>query len=172
MSEDRRTLLKVLTGVLGGGAAAAVGLPALRALVAPYDLLTVTGAGEFVAVAPLEAVPADGTPLKVPVVIEKPKDAWAAMPPTQVGAVYLRKVGEEVTAYSTVCPHLGCGVDFVPDKHIFACPCHESAFDIEGKVSGGPSPRELDRLEVRLAGGKVEVRYQQFKQGTKEKIVT
>src|SRR5689334_17166076 len=172
MAEDRRTLLKVLSGVLGGGAAAAVGLPALRAFVDPVDRTTVSGSGGFVPVAALAAVPADGTPVKVPVVIQQPKDAWARLPPTQMGAVFLKKSGDTVIAYSTVCPHLGCGVDYAGDKNAFGCPCHESAFDIEGKVSGGPSPRGLDQLETRIAKDMIEVRYQTFKQGTKEKIPT
>lgn len=172
MAEDRRTLLKVLSTVLGGGAAAAVGLPALRALVDPVERTTVTGAGEFVAVASVGAVPKDGTPLKVPVVIERPRDAWTALPPTQMGAVYLRNSAGNVVAYSTVCPHLGCGVDYVAEKNNFACPCHESAFAIDGSVASGPSPRALDQLEVRIAGEQIEVRFQQFKQGTKEKIAT
>jgi Rieske Fe-S protein len=172
MAEDRRTLLKILTGVLGGGAAAAVGLPALRAIVDPAQLKSVTGAGELVYVAPLDALPDDGQPIKVPVVVESPRDAWAALPATQIGAVYLRKVDGVVIAYSTVCPHLGCGVDYLSERTTFVCPCHESAFDIEGKPSAGPSPRALDRLETRVADGKVEVRYQQFKQGTPEKIPT
>jgi Rieske Fe-S protein len=172
MAEDRRTLLKVLSGVLGGGAAAAVGLPVLRAFVDPVNRTTVTGAGEFVAIAPISAVPEDGTPLKVPVVIQKPRDAWTKLPPTEMGAVFVRKDGGEVVAYSTICPHLGCGVDFIADKNVFACPCHESAFDLEGRVAGGPSPRGLDQLQTRIEGGRIEVRFQQFKQGTKEKIPT
>jgi Rieske Fe-S protein len=171
-NDDRRTLLKVLTGVLGGGAAAAVGLPALRALVDPVDRTTVTGAGEFVPIAAVTAIPTDGTPLKVPVVIQNPRDAWTKLPPTEMGAVYVRKTDEGLVAYSTVCPHLGCGVDYVADKSAFACPCHESAFDLEGRVAGGPSPRPLDRLETRISGEQLEVRFQQFKQGTKEKIPT
>src|SRR5262245_9984958 len=112
MAEDRRTLLKIITGVLGGGAATAIGLPSLRAVIAPIDVRTVSGAGDFVPVAPAEAVPKDGTPLKVPVVVAKPRDAWAALPPTQVGAVFIRTRGDQLVAYSTVCPHLGCGVDY------------------------------------------------------------
>lgn len=172
MAEDRRTLLKILTGVLGGGAAAAVGLPALRAVIDPAQLTSVTGAGELVVVAPLDALPEDGQPIKVPVVVESPRDAWAALPATQIGAVYLRKVGGEVIAYSTVCPHLGCGVDYAAEKSAFACPCHESAFDLEGKPAAGPSPRALDRLETKVSEGKILVRYQHFKQGTPEKIPT
>ena len=172
VSEDRRTLLKIITGIFGGGTAAAVMLPALRAIIAPMTLRTVRGVGEFVSIAPVEAVPSDGTPLKVPVVVSEPRDAWARLPPTQVGAVYLIRSEKDLIAYSTVCPHLGCGVDYATEKRAFGCPCHESAFSLDGSVSGGPSPRALDRLEVRVKDGKVEVLYQQFRQGTKDKVPT
>jgi menaquinol-cytochrome c reductase iron-sulfur subunit len=75
-----------------------------------------------------------------------------------------------VHAFSTVCPHLGCGVDFNADKRAFACPCHESAFALDGRVESGPSPRGLDRLEARVVEGRVEVKYQRFRQGTQDKV--
>jgi menaquinol-cytochrome c reductase iron-sulfur subunit len=170
VAEDRRTLLKVITGVLGAGAAAVVGAPAIRALIAPLGKKTISGAGDFVAIGPLELIPEDGTPLKLPVVIDSPRDAWTALPPTEVGAVFVRREGGEVIAYSTICPHLGCGVDWHGEKRNFACPCHESAFDARGQVAAGPSPRSLDRLETRIVAGKIEVKYVRFTQGTKEKI--
>ena len=170
MSEERRTVLKVLTGVLGGGAAAAVGLPALRAIVSPIGMVTVSGTGQFVAVAPVDAVPSDGTPINVPVVIESPRDAWTRMPPTTVGAVFLRKGDDGIVAFSTVCPHLGCGIDYSGDKGTFACPCHESSFDIDGRISAGPSPRGMDALETRVQNGQVEVKFEKFKLGTAEKV--
>ena len=170
MPEDRRTLLKVLTGVLGGGAAAAVGLPALRAVVSPLGTVTVTGTGEFVPVAPADAVPADGTPINVPVIVEAPRDAWTRMPPTTVGAVFLRRAAGAVQAFSTVCPHLGCGIDFVADNGTFACPCHESSFGLDGQVAAGPSPRGMDTLETRIRDGQVEVKFEKFKLGTSSKV--
>jgi menaquinol-cytochrome c reductase iron-sulfur subunit len=75
-----------------------------------------------------------------------------------------------VTAFSSVCPHLGCGVDVARDG--FACPCHGSAFDLEGHVRGGPAPRGLDPLEVRITEGDeraVLVRYRRFAIGTPER---
>src|SRR5262249_54154526 len=147
-----------------------VGVPVVRAIVDPSGKVTVEGAGVFVPVTTVEAIPTDGTPLKVPVVIEHPKDAWVKLPPTEIGAVFLSKRGEEIVAFSTVCPHLGCGVDYAADKKVYACPCHESAFDTTGDVSGGPSPRSLDRLETRVVENKVEVKYVRFVQGTKEKV--
>ncbi|MEL7368041.1 MAG: Rieske (2Fe-2S) protein [Myxococcota bacterium] len=170
MPEDRRTILKVLSGVLGGGAAAAVGIPAVRAVVSPLGKVTVSGTGQFVSVAKLDSVPDDGTPINVPVVIDAPMDAWNRMPPTTVGAVFLRKLGGEVQALSTVCPHLGCGIDYAGDEKKFACPCHESSFDLDGQVAAGPSPRRMDALETRIRDGQIEVKFEKFKLGTGEKV--
>jgi menaquinol-cytochrome c reductase iron-sulfur subunit len=169
MAEDRRTILKVLTGMIGTGAAAAVGLPAVRVLIAPMDKTTVSGAGTFVPVAREDAIPEDGAPLNVPVVIEAPRDAWTELPPTKVGAVFLRRVGGGIVAYSTICPHLGCGIDYVESTSRFACPCHESFFGLDGKVSSGPAPRPMDELETRIVDGQVEVKFEKFKIGTAEK---
>lgn len=171
MAEDRRTILKVLTGVIGSGAAASIAAPAIRVMVAPMDRTTVSGAGTFVVVAAVDSVPKDGTPLNVPVVIDAPLDAWAKLPSTQVGAVFLRDVGDRIVAYSTICPHLGCGVDFSQATNRFACPCHESFFELDGRVISGPAPRAMDELETRIVDGRVEVKFEKFKIGTAEKVL-
>lgn len=169
MAETRRTVLKILSGALGGGAAAAVGVPAVVAVVAPVTRDTVSGGGE-VDVMAADAVPDDGAPVSVPVVIEEPKDAWNALPPTQVGAVFLRRDGGRIRAFSTICPHLGCGIDYAADKKLFKCPCHNSYFTPDGSVSSGPSPRGMDELETKVEGGRVLVRFQKFKIGVHEKV--
>lgn len=175
MAEDRRNLLKALSALFGGGVVSIVGLPSLRALIDPRTKDTVRGHDGFVPVTALSSVPVDGSPAKASVVIEAPIDAWARLPATQIGAVYLlvNKIEDkdpEVTAYSTLCPHLGCGIDYDVEAACFKCPCHESAFDLSGRVIGGPSPRSMDRLETRIADGRIDVRYQRFKNGTKEKL--
>jgi cytochrome b6-f complex iron-sulfur subunit len=50
------------------------------------------------------------------------------------------------TALSLVCPHLGCTVESKPDG--FACPCHGSRFDPQGKVMRGPAGKPLTQLRV------------------------
>ncbi len=170
MAEDRRTVLKVLSCMFGGGAAAVIAGPALRAVVAPFDMTTVSGAGEFVPVAPLEAVPDDGTPVNVQIVLQAPKDGWTVLPPTTVGAVFLTRRGNDIVALSTICPHLGCGIDYVASKKEYACPCHESSFSADGAVAGGPSPRGMDSLQTRIREGQVEVKFEKFKIGTADKV--
>lgn len=51
-------------------------------------------------------------------------------------------------AYSLVCPHLGCEVNVV--KEGFACPCHGSRFDSNGKLTHGPAATGLRPLQLTL----------------------
>jgi cytochrome b6-f complex iron-sulfur subunit len=52
------------------------------------------------------------------------------------------------TALSLVCTHLGCTVESLPEG--FACPCHGSRFDLEGKVKRGPASKPLVALRVEI----------------------
>jgi Rieske Fe-S protein len=65
-----------------------------------------------------------------------------------------------VVAYSAICPHTGCEVvNWVADKQILDCPCHNSEYDPKAaaKVVSGPSPRSLAALPLRVADGKLVV---------------
>lgn len=132
-------------------------------------------AGQFVRLATLDALPADGTPLKA-TIIQDQHDAWNRFPNQPVGAVFLRRMGpEEVLAIHVVCPHAGCFVTYAADQRVFLCPCHNARFDLEGKRldANSSSPRDLDTLEVdsqRLKQGEVWVKFQNFRTGTAEKI--
>jgi Rieske Fe-S protein len=77
--------------------------------------------------------------------------------------------GGKLVALSTVCPHLGCGIDYVADKKQFLCACHKSWFHLDGSVDEGPSPRAMDELEIDVDEKLVSVRYRRFKQGVEEK---
>ena len=44
-------------------------------------------------------------------------------------------------AISSICTHLGCNVKRT--KVGFACPCHGSRFDKNGRVVHGPAPKPL-----------------------------
>jgi cytochrome b6-f complex iron-sulfur subunit len=47
-------------------------------------------------------------------------------------------------AVSRKCTHLGCTIPWLNKEKRFACPCHGSAFDINGEVINAPAPRALD----------------------------
>ncbi len=82
--------------------------------------------------------------------------------------VYVRKYKpgtdhEERDEYNTYvaitsrCMHLGCPVRYVEASERFICPCHGGVYDFEGKVSGGPPVRPLDRFYTRVRDGNVEI---------------
>lgn len=51
-------------------------------------------------------------------------------------------------ALSTVCTHLGCTPNYLPNEHKFKCPCHGSGFRETGLNFEGPAPRPLERYSL------------------------
>jgi menaquinol-cytochrome c reductase iron-sulfur subunit len=87
-------------------------------------------------------------------------------------SIYLRRQGETIEAVSSICTHTGCLVQRLSQG--FACPCHKSDFDEEGRPTSGPAPRPLDRLETKVEGGRVKLRFVKFRPGlsTSEPMVS
>ena len=69
----------------------------------------------------------------------------------------VKTADDQVTAFVPQCTHLGCAYHWDEPSHTFVCPCHTSAFSIDGKVLGGPAPRPLDRYSTRLEGNKLQI---------------
>ena len=134
----------------------------------PLRKETVTRGRDPIRVATKDEIQA-GKPLRVNVVGET-HDAWLKMDAVKFGACWLVKAPDgNLKAYSTVCPHLGCGIDWNDATKKFDCPCHGSVFDTDGKCIAGPSPRGMDELEVVTSGDDVQVRYQRFRVSTPNK---
>jgi Rieske Fe-S protein len=111
------------------------------------------------------------SPVAIPIVGEV-RDAWTRYPQQKLGTVYLRRKDDRtVLALTAECPHLGCSIGFDQTRNRFQCPCHESAFDLEGRKLGGPAPRGMDQLETRVtANGKVEVRFVRFRTQKSDRV--
>ncbi len=124
-------------------------------------------------VASLAAIPADGTPRAFPVSAER-TDAWTRHPTSRIGTVFIRKAADEkLEVFNATCPHLGCIVGYKPDRHAFACPCHNSFFDVDGAridPEHCPSPRGLDTLAHEVVDGEIYVTFQRYRSGIPEKI--
>jgi rieske iron-sulfur protein len=80
--------------------------------------------------------------------------------PAQASAETLARSAANVVAYSAVCTHTGCDVADWDDETLrFQCPCHDSQFDpADGaRVVGGPAPRPLPSLPLKLDNGALAV---------------
>jgi cytochrome b6-f complex iron-sulfur subunit len=53
-------------------------------------------------------------------------------------------------AVSRTCTHLGCRVNFLEDKQIIECPCHQSRFTAKGKLLSGPAKKNLTTFPVEI----------------------
>ena len=62
-----------------------------------------------------------------------------------------------LSALSTTCTHLGCGVGWSEERRVFLCPCHGGVYAEDGTVLSGPPPRPLERLAVYVDGGRLRV---------------
>lgn len=125
-----------------------------------------------------EAVPADGTPVSVTVKSDL-TDAWNRFRDVPVGSVWLRKNPDgQILVFNSVCPHLGCSVNYRRSENDFFCPCHTSRFELDGTKTNEVPPRDMDVLELKTgtsgapdeSGQELWIRYQNFRGGRAEKI--
>lgn len=188
---NRRTLLRWLSRGLSAVTAGVIGIPAVQ-----YVRGTLKQAEEPAATFRRVARLSDlqpGRPTLVPVLGIR-RDAWTVEPDQIIGRVWLissKSPDEtesdsgagEVTAFTTVCPHMGCQVQLQGDAASFACPCHRAVFSLDGARiqdsrtgESNHAPRGLDSLDCRIVqdadSGEswVEVLYQRFETGSTQKV--
>lgn len=71
-------------------------------------------------------------------------------------AIVLR-TAESIKAFSMICTHLGCTVEWQEGNQEFYCPCHDGRFDQFGEVVAGPPPVPLESYPVQIVDDKVVV---------------
>ena len=167
--DGRRLFLKLGIHGLGAGVAAVTAGPAIAYLAFPLAHDPTSGGHGFVPAGRVERFK-EGEPVKVDLIADK-TDAWNRVEQVKVGSAWVVKLEGKLVAYSTVCPHLGCAIDYGAAASKFKCPCHRSAFSKEGKIEDGPAPRVMDELECKQDGGVVSIKYLRFKQGVPEKHI-
>jgi cytochrome b6-f complex iron-sulfur subunit len=133
-SFDRRTFLDSLLAVGFVSTAAAVAYPVGRYLIPPQ-----TGEPETAS-----AVAAKASELK-------PNSAKIFKFGNKPGIV-VRTAEGDLRAFSAVCTHLDCTVQFKSDTAQLWCACHNGTYDLGGNVVSGPPPRALEAFTVNVRG--------------------
>jgi len=72
-------------------------------------------------------------------------------------ALLVRTADGEYRAFSAVCTHLNCTVQYRDDLRQIWCACHNGLYDLAGRNVSGPPPKPLELLDVRVQGEDVVV---------------
>jgi len=168
---ERRTFFQWASALLGSAYAGLLALPGVGLLCEP--LRRKAAQGNFRHLVKLDSL-TEGTPRRI-VLRDQRVDAWTRYPEGAIGAVWVVRTGDKtVEVFSVTCPHLGCPVDFQPEKPQFFCACHAARYGLDGGTVAGPQKRGLDRLETRLetVGSEtwVSVQFARFEPGIPEQV--
>ncbi len=72
--------------------------------------------------------------------------------------VLLIRTGEaNWRAFSAVCTHLNCTVQYQEASHQIWCACHNGLYDLNGRVVSGPPPKSLEEYTVHIRGEEVVI---------------
>ena len=167
LSDRQEHELRRRTMVLGGAAAGAAGAVALlgggitallgRALgrtptpnaeapgpSGPISPAPTPTAAPDIVVAAASAVPVGGA---VAFTAADGNPAWVVHP-----------AGDTFVAFSAVCTHLGCTVQYEQSTVEMFCPCHGGVYDARnGQVLQGPPPSPLAPIAVQVVNGQIRV---------------
>jgi len=136
----RRSFVNWLLGTSAGGFVVAVVYPIARYLVPPP-------AGESAASSVILPFPPDEIP---------PNSSRSFRFGSKPG-ILIRTEAGELRAFSAVCTHLECTVQYRPDISHIWCACHNGHFDLTGRNIEGPPPRPLDTFDVNVRGDEIVV---------------
>ena len=168
---NRRSFMKNATIAIGGAMGVIAGVPLLRYVLHPVRRKIVTPPDSAIdVIAEADLVPG-AAPVRLPIVANGVRDAWNNLNNVAIGACWVeKKTDGSISAFTSVCPHLGCSVSYSAESDDYQCPCHNSAFHRSGEKKGqGPSKRGLDPLEVKVEKGRVKVVYQRFRNDVSER---
>ncbi len=72
-------------------------------------------------------------------------------------ALLVRVNETEFKAFSAVCSHLNCTVQYQESSRQIWCACHNGTYDMNGRVVSGPPPKPLEEFAVRVRGDDVVI---------------
>ena len=132
---SRRRFLDWFVGTSGGALLLSVFYPIARYLVPP-EVEESTARSVTLAVRPEDVKPNSGQIFRFG---------------NQAGILVRTPTGD-LRAFSAVCTHLACIVQYRPDLSHIWCACHNGHFDLNGKNIAGPPPKPLEQYSVNVRG--------------------
>ena len=140
LEPDDQTRRSALSWLLGGGVLASMGsffYPVVRYLNPPH--ISEAAVDEVVAGKVQDLKPNSGKIVR-----------FGSKP-----ALLVRVSESEWKAFSAVCAHLNCTVQYQETTRQIWCACHNGTYDLNGRVVSGPPPKGLEEFAVKLRGDEV-----------------
>jgi menaquinol-cytochrome c reductase iron-sulfur subunit len=157
-SISRREFIKMATAVIAAVFGAGIGFPTISYLVSPA--LRKQAAEEWIHLGTIENIPI-GIPTFLSF-IRTEENGWENTV-TSYGVFAVRKDETNIIVLSNICTHLGCHVTWHSDIKEYVSPCHDGHFDINGKVTFGPSPRPLDEYQTKVEQGNLSILFPPYR---------
>ena len=87
-----------------------------------------------------------------------PPNSWKIFRFGNKPGIVLRTPEGDLRAFTAVCTHLGCTVQYRDDFQHIWCACHNGQYDLHGKNISGPPPAPLTPFRVTVTDdGKIVV---------------
>lgn len=97
------------------------------------------------------------TSVKVGKLADIPRDSGMIVRFGNKPVILVRSPAGEVRAFSAVCTHLDCTVQYKSDLGMIWCACHNGKYDLNGRNVSGPPPRPLEEYPVIQQGEDVHI---------------
>ncbi len=137
---SRRQLLNWFLGTSGGAFLISIVYPVVRYLIPP-KVAESTARAVTLSIKPGEVKPNSGQIFK-----------FGSQP-----GILIRTPGGDLRAFTAICTHLACIVQYRPDLSHIWCACHNGHFDLNGINIAGPPPRPLEPYRINVRGDQIVV---------------
>jgi arsenite oxidase small subunit len=139
-SEMRRKFLKQGGGLAVGAVALATGVVAAEASEKRQKIISMQK------LKPNEAISFEYPGKSAAILIDLGKPVAGGIGPNK-----------SIVAFSALCQHMGCTVDYKSKNNTLVCPCHASVFDVSrnGVTTEGPSTRGLPQISLTISSGNI-----------------
>ncbi len=85
-------------------------------------------------------------------VSELAADSWKIFPFGSTPGILITVAPGEYRAFSAICTHLECTVQYEKASKRIWCACHNGYYDLHGRNIAGPPPRPLTHYTVQVEG--------------------
>jgi Rieske Fe-S protein len=80
---------------------------------------------------------------------------WVILKIKDRDVLLVRDTEKTIRALDPTCTHQKCTVAYEPKDGILHCPCHKSAYGLDGRVTDGPAPKPLTAFPAVLDGDRI-----------------